>query len=150
MGRPERTPLDPEFVARYTRVNPVADPIYRYAQTTQHPRGERQAGVTAEQDILDHRWLQRSRRIHQLQSAWWVFPAAEHSRFQHAIGAMHLAGVWARHLYSSLKLAAEVPSEALVEETLRRGCLLHYVGLGPFGHFFDEQYLTQFGITHET
>ena len=145
---PERRPLDPEFVSRYTRVNLVADPIYGYVQITK--RGAGSARATAEQDILDHRWLQRARRIHQLQSAWWVFATAEHSRFQHALGAMHLAGEWARHLYPSLRLAAEAPSEALVEETLRLGGLLHDIGHGPFGHFFDEQYLAQFGITHET
>src|ERR1700694_2882195 len=150
MGRSERRPLDPEFVSPYTRVNLVADPIYGYVQITKTPRGERQAPVTAEQDLLDHRWLQRSRRIHQLQSAWWVFPAAEHSRFQHSVGAMHLAGVWAAHLYPSLALAADSPSLALVEETLRIGGLLHDVGHGPFGHFFDDQYLAQFGATHET
>ena len=150
MRRLERKPLDPEFVARYTRVNLVADPIYGYVQITKAPRGERDGGVTAEQDILDHRWLQRSRRIHQLQSAWWVFPAAEHSRFQHAIGAMHLAGVWAEHLYPSLSLATDTPSQYLVEETLRLGGLLHDIGHGPFGHFFDDHYLSQFGVTHET
>jgi HD superfamily phosphohydrolase len=138
--------LDPEFVSRYTRVNLAADPIYGYVEITKATAAE----GTAEQDILDHPWLQRARRIHQLQSAWWVFPSAEHSRFQHAIGAMHLSGEWARHLYSSLRLATEVPSEALVEETLRLGGLLHDVGHGPFGHFFDDQYLRQFGITHET
>jgi HD superfamily phosphohydrolase len=146
-----RTPLDPEFVARYTRVNLVADPIYGYVEITKAPRSEaRQEGIRAEQDLLDNRWLQRARRIHQLQSAWWVFPAAEHSRFQHSVGAMHLAGVWAAHLYPSLRLAADTPSLALVEETLRVGGLLHDVGHGPFGHFFDEQYLAPFGITHET
>lgn len=151
MTRFERRPLGPEFVARYTRVNLVADPIYGYVQITKTPRGERDRGrTTAEQDLLDHRWLQRSRRIHQLQSAWWVFPAAEHSRFQHAIGAMHLAGIWAEHLYPSLKLAAEAPSQFLVEETMRLGGLLHDIGHGPFGHFFDDHYLAQFGITHET
>jgi uncharacterized protein len=150
MGGSERRPLDPEFVSRYTRVNLVADPIYGYVQITKTPRGESQGPVTAERDLLDHRWLQRSRRIHQLQSAWWVFPAAEHSRFQHAIGAMHLAGVWAQHLFPSLQLATDVPSEYLVEETLRLGGMLHDIGHGPFGHFFDDQYLAQFGITHET
>jgi HD superfamily phosphohydrolase len=156
----QRKPLDPEFVAPYTRVNLVADPIYGYVQITKSPRGDgewqatdgadNRQRVTAEQDILDHPWLQRARRIHQLQSAWWVFPAAEHSRFQHAIGAMHLAGEWARHLYPSLRLATEAPSEAIVEETLRLGGLLHDIGHGPFGHFFDDHYLAQFGVTHET
>ena len=156
MSRTDRKPLDPEFVAPYTRVNLVADPIYGYVQITKSPRGTGRwtdsdlDRVTAEQDILDHPWLQRARRIHQLQSAWWVFPAAEHSRFQHAIGAMHLAGEWARHLYSSLKLATDVPSEYVVEETLRLGGLLHDVGHGPFGHFFDDHYAANFGLTHET
>src|ERR1700730_3211373 len=135
MSRIPRRPLDTEFVAPYTRGNLVADPIYVYVQITKSPRGngdwsdETERGrVTAEQELLDHPWLQRARRIHQLQSAWWVFPAAEHSRFQHAIGAMHLAGEWTRHLYASLKLATDVPSEYLVEETLRLGGLLHDVG----------------------
>jgi len=146
-----RRQLKPEFVSRYTRVNLVADPIYGYVEITKPVVAPGNRRVPSEQDILDHPWLQRARRIHQLQSAWWVFPAAEHSRFQHAIGAMHLAGEWTRHLYPSLKLACEdTPSEAVVEETLRLGGLLHDIGHGPFGHFFDEQYLSQFGITHET
>lgn len=138
-------------MSRYTRVNLVADPIYGYIQITKgSPDGAGGGGVGAEQDILDHPWLQRARRIHQLQSAWWVFPAAEHSRFQHSLGAMHLAGLWTRHLLPSLRLAADCPSDHLVEETMRLGGLLHDIGHGPFGHFFDEQYLAQFGVTHET
>ncbi len=108
------------------------------------------AGRAAEQDIVDAAWLQRLRRIHQLQSAWWVFATAEHSRFQHALGAMHLAGVWARHLYPSLEASCrEVPSAQLVEETMRIAGLLHDVGHGPFGHFFDENYLDTWRIDHE-
>jgi len=107
-------------------------------------------GQASEQDLVDDAWLQRLRRIHQLQSAWWVFATAEHSRFQHALGAMHLAGEWARHLYPSLKVTCpEVPSSQLVEETMRIAGLLHDVGHGPFGHFFDENYLDTWGIDHE-
>ena len=108
------------------------------------------AGGSSEQDIVDAAWMQRLRRIHQLQSAWWVFATAEHSRFQHALGAMHLAGEWARHLYPSLKVSCgDVPSAQLVEETMRMAGLLHDVGHGPFGHFFDENYLDRWGIDHE-
>lgn len=107
-------------------------------------------GQASEQDLVDTAWLQRLRRIHQLQSAWWVFATAEHSRFQHALGAMHLAGEWARHLYPTLKFACpEAPSPQLVEETMRIAGLLHDVGHGPFGHFFDENYLDTWGIDHE-
>ena len=108
------------------------------------------AGGSSEQDLVDAAWMQRLRRIHQLQSAWWVFATAEHSRFQHALGAMHLAGEWARHLYPSLKVSCpDVPSSQLVEETMRVAGLLHDVGHGPFGHFFDENYLDTWGVDHE-
>jgi len=138
-----------EARSEYSRVNLSSDPIYRYLRITKGGPGG-VAGRAAEQDLVDHAWLQRLRRIHQLQSAWWVFATAEHSRFQHALGAMHLAGEWARHLYTSLKASCgDVPSPQLIEETMRIAGLLHDVGHGPFGHFFDENYLDTWGIDHE-
>jgi uncharacterized protein len=107
-------------------------------------------GEVAEQEILDHPWVQRLRQIHQLQTAWWVFPSAEHMRFQHVLGAMHLASLATAHWYDSLVDACrQVPSRGYVETLLRMAALLHDVGHGPFGHFFDDHYLEQFGITHE-
>ena len=76
-------------------------------------------------------WLQRLRRISQLQSACWGLPAPPNTlRFTHGLGVMHEAGLWARSLYPSLRcsLAAEVllsPSEGLVVETLRMAGLIH-------------------------
>ena len=138
-----------EARSEYSRVNLSSDPIYRYLRITRGgPDGV--AGGASEQDLVDAAWMQRLRRIHQLQSAWWVFATAEHSRFQHALGAMHLSGEWARHLYPSLKVSCgEAPSSQLVEETMRMAGLLHDVGHGPFGHFFDENYLDTWGIDHE-
>ena len=137
----------PEVAAEYSRVNLSSDPIYRYIRVTK-PGGV--PGATAEQDVIDNGWLQRLRRIHQLQSAWWVFATAEHSRFQHALGARHLAGQWAAHLYPTLRqVHPDCPSPGLVQETLRLAGLLHDVGHGPFGHFFDENYLSRWGIDHE-
>jgi HD superfamily phosphohydrolase len=134
---------------QYSRVNLSSDPVYRYLRVTKGGPGG-VPGSVAEQDLIDHAWLQRLRRIHQLQSAWWVFATAEHSRFQHCLGAMHLAGEWGRHLYQSLRhVHGDTPSAALVEETLRLAGLLHDVGHGPFGHFFDHNYLDRFGIDHE-
>ena len=124
--------------SEYSRVNLSSDPIYRYLRITKGGPGG-VAGTASEQDLVDSAWLQRLRRIHQLQSAWWVFATAEHSRFQHALGAMHLAGEWARHLYPSLsQTCSGTPSAQLVEETMRMAGLLHDVGHGPFGHFFDD------------
>jgi len=128
--------------SEYSRVN-------RYLRITRSGPGG-VAGEASEQDLVDAAWLQRLRRIHQLQSAWWVFATAEHSRFQHALGAMHLAGEWTRHLYPSLAISCkDSPSAQLVEETMRMAGLLHDVGHGPFGHFFDENYLDTWGIDHE-
>src|SRR5690242_21365969 len=138
-----------EPLSEYSRVNLSSDPIYRYLRITKGGPGG-VAGEASEQDLVDAAWLQRLRRIHQLQSAWWVFATAEHSRFQHAVGAMHLAGEWTRHLYPTLKAVVhDVPSAQLVEETMRMAGLLHDVGHGPFGHFFDENYLDTWGIDHE-
>ncbi len=135
--------------AEYSRVNLFSDPIYRYLRITKGGPGG-VPGQASEQDLIDAAWLQRLRRIHQLQSAWWVFATAEHSRFQHALGAMHLAGDWTRHLYPTLASAHRgTPSIALVEETMRMAGLLHDVGHGPFGHFFDENYLDRWDIDHE-
>ena len=138
-------------------VNLVSDPIHGYIELTKRltPDHARRLGldeeVAAEGDLLDSAWLQRMRRISQLKSARWVFPTAEHSRFTHSLGVMNEAGLWARHLYPSLRTAlaeaepgAISQSEGLVVETLRLAGLLHDVGHGPFAHFFDEHVLGQF------
>jgi HD superfamily phosphohydrolase len=124
------------------------DPIHGYIPFI--ARAGLPAGEAAEQDLIDHPWVQRLRQIHQLQTAWWVFPSAEHMRFQHVLGAMHLASQAAEHWYESLAdVCRSVPSRAYVETLLRMAALLHDVGHGPFGHFFDDHYLDQFGVTHE-
>ncbi|HET9681419.1 MAG TPA: HD domain-containing protein [Candidatus Limnocylindrales bacterium] len=139
----------------FSAVNLISDPIHGYLELTKRrsPAETRAAGLppedVAEDDLLDTAWLQRLRRISQLQSARWVFPTAEHSRFTHGLGVMHEAGLWARALYPSLRgvLAAggaAIPSEGLVVETLRVAGLLHDVGHGPFAHFFDDQVLSAF------
>ncbi|MEX2285553.1 MAG: HD domain-containing protein [Planctomycetaceae bacterium] len=124
------------------------DPVHGYipfVSTAGMPAGE-----VAEQHIIDHPWSQRLRHIHQLQTAWWVFPSAEHMRFQHVLGTMHLASRAVECWYDSLRDSCDsVPSRAYVESLLRMAALLHDVGHGPFGHFFDDHYLAQWGITHE-
>ncbi len=131
----------------YTGCSLIADPIHRYIPFTV----PQDADEVTEKDLIDSPWFQRLRYIFQLQSARWVYPSAEHTRFQHCLGAMHLAGTFARGLYPSLRkvLGDECPSPAYVEETLRITGLLHDVGHGPFCHFFDHNHLSQHGLIHE-
>src|SRR5512134_1532361 len=125
----------------------IADPIHQYILYT---RPDGRPGEATEQDLIDSAWMQRLRRVPQLQSARWVFPAAEHSRFQHSLGAMHLSGRFARQLHPSLQAEfPDAPSVALIEELMRMTGLLHDIGHGPFGHFFDDNFLADFGLTHE-
>jgi uncharacterized protein len=139
----------------FVAVNLISDPIHGYVELTKRltPAESGAAGLptedVAEEDLLDTAWLQRLRRISQLQSARWVFPTAEHSRFTHGLGVMHEAGLWARSLYPSLRTALAsigepLPTEGLVVETLRMAGLLHDVGHGPFAHFFDDHVLAAF------
>ena len=147
----------------FSAVNLISDPIHGYVELTKRRSAEelRAAGLpdegVAEDDLLDTAWLQRLRRISQLQSARWVFPTAEHSRFTHGLGVMHEAGLWARSLYPSLRGSLPalapgepLPSEGLVVETLRVAGLLHDVGHGPFAHFFDERVLAAFPAPADT
>ncbi len=141
----------------FSAVNLISDPIHGYVELTKRLSATeaRAAGLpredAAEEDLLDTAWVQRLRRISQLQSARWVFPTAEHSRFTHGLGVMHEAGLWGRSLYPSLRAAMRtvaplepIPSEGLVVETLRLAGLLHDVGHGPFAHFFDDRILADF------
>ncbi len=126
----------------------IADPLYDYIPfTVPDPSFQ---GERTEKDLIDNPWMQRLRRIHQLQSARWVYPSAEHTRFQHSLGTMHMAGRFARHLYPSLSaVCPKVPSYNCFEETFRIAGLLHDIGHGPYGHFFDDHFLQQYGLTHE-
>src|SRR3989338_1757708 len=139
--------VSPPMQSEYEGTALIADPIHRYIQfTVPEKRGE-----ITEKHIIDSPWVQRLRYIYQLQSARWVYPSAEHSRFQHSLGAMHLAGEFAKHLYPSLRrvLGNDCPSAPFIEEYMRITGLLHDVGHGPFGHFFDDNFLADFGITNE-
>jgi HD superfamily phosphohydrolase len=97
--------------------------------------------------LINSRPLQRLRTIHQLGLTFLVFPGAEHSRFQHVLGAMHLAG----RAYDALCARGDglLPSGARARERrlARAAALLHDLGHAPFSHSAEE--LFSGGIDHE-
>jgi uncharacterized protein len=92
--------------------------------------------------IIDHPWFQRLRYIKQLGLGHLVYPGALHTRFHHALGAMHLMG----EAIATLRSKGHVITE---EEALgaRIAILLHDVGHGPFSHALEHSLVE--GIGHE-
>ena len=143
------TPQAPALSAPYDGSALIADPIHEYISFTV-PYSTPNHSERTEKDLIDSPWVQRLRSIYQLQSARWVYPSAEHSRFVHSLGTMHVAGQFARHLHPFLEEAAkDVPSANYVESLLRVTALVHDIGHGPFCHFFDDNFLKSFHLTHE-
>ena len=97
--------------------------------------------------LIASRPFQRLRFIHQLGFTFLVFPGAEHSRFSHALGAMHLAG----RVYDALcgKGDGLLPagSRAPERRLARAAALLHDLGHAPFSHSAEE--LFEQGLDHE-
>lgn len=83
-------------------------------------------------DLIDHPYVQRLRRIKQMGLGYLVFPAAEHSRFSHALGAMELA----QRTLNNLREKDTTISPAEYEGTLI-AVLLHDVGHGPLSHTLE-------------
>jgi len=104
-----------------TYVAEIRDPVHGYVKMTE-----------VERELIDSPFVQRLRRIHQLAGAYLVYPGATHTRFEHVIGAMHVAG----QIAESLVRASEM-GEGLVQE-VRLAALLHDVGHGPFSHMYEE------------
>ena len=93
-------------------------------------------------EIIEHAYFQRLRRIKQLGLSSLVYPGANHTRFEHAIGTMYLV----RSALDVLKKKGNKITEE-EEEGVMAALLLHDIGHGPFSHAL-EQSIVQ-GISHE-
>lgn len=110
----------------------INDPVYGFISIPQ--------GLIFE--IIEHPFLQRLRRIKQLGMTDLVYPGAVHTRFQHALGSMHLMADAMNTLKSkNVDISDEEYEAALV------AILLHDVGHGPFSHALEYSILP--GIGHE-
>lgn len=94
-------------------------------------------------DIITHPWFQRLRHIRQLGLTDLVYPGALHTRFQHALGAMHLMGLVLENLRTK---GIEIDQEEF--EASQLAILLHDMGHGPFSHTLEETLLPE--IKHES
>ena len=93
-------------------------------------------------DIIEHPWFQRLRNIKQLGLTSFVYPGANHSRFQHGLGALYLMDTAIRTLKSKgVNISAEE------EEAVLIAILLHDIGHGPFSHALETSLIN--GIKHE-
>lgn len=84
--------------------------------------------------IVDSVELQRLRRIKQLMGAEYVYPGANHTRFEHSLGTFHLATQFITHL----KQTDQIDISASEEQEIQIAALLHDIGHGPFSHTFEE------------
>jgi uncharacterized protein len=84
-------------------------------------------------DIIEHPYFQRLRRIKQLGMTHLVYPGALHTRFQHALGAMHLMEQAVETLRSK---GSGITEEE--EEGLLIAILLHDIGHGPYSHALEK------------
>jgi HD superfamily phosphohydrolase len=108
------------------------DPVYGFV-TLRHERAL---------DLMDHRYMQRLRRISQLGLSHLVYPGAVHNRFLHAVGCMHLM----QEAIDSLRNKGVDITEAEAEAACL-AILLHDVGHGPFSHALEHSIVQ--GVHHE-
>lgn len=94
-------------------------------------------------DIIEHHYFQRLRHIKQLGLTYMVYPGAIHTRFQHALGAMHL-------MTQAVEMLKIKENEITPEEIqgLYLAILLHDIGHGPFSHALEHTIVERVG--HET
>jgi len=110
----------------------IKDPVHGYVYITE-----------AEKQLIDSYPVQRLHRLRQLAGSEFVYPGANHTRFEHSIGVMHLAGKLAENQNLSQLLSEEEV------QIVRMACLLHDVGHGPFSHVFEHLLVKFLNKTHE-
>lgn len=99
----------------------IIDPIHNFIRV-----------YPVELKIIDNPIFQRLRRIKQLSGAHLTYPGAQHTRFEHSLGVMHIAGSMGNALFEK----DIIDSEKIMQ--LRLAGLLHDIGHGPFSHLFEE------------
>jgi HD superfamily phosphohydrolase len=110
----------------------IKDPVHGYVYVTE-----------AEKDVIDSYPMQRLRRLRQLAGSEYVYPGANHTRFEHCVGVMYLAG----KVVENPNISRVVTDEEM--DLARVAGLLHDVGHGPFSHVFEQLLIKDLEKTHE-
>jgi HD superfamily phosphohydrolase len=110
----------------------IKDPVHGYVYVTE-----------GEKELIDTYPMQRLRRLRQLAGSEYVYPGANHTRFEHCLGVMFLAG----KVVENPNLSRIVSEEE--SDMIRVGGLLHDVGHGPFSHVFEQLLIRDLEKTHE-
>ena len=110
----------------------IIDPIHDFIRV-----------YNSELKIIDSPIFQRLRRIKQLSGAHLIYPGAQHTRFEHSLGVMHIASMAS----NSLKEKGILKSHDIRD--IRLAALLHDIGHGPFSHLFEEVLEKRQKISHE-
>lgn len=123
----------PQALKRPPKLNIFNDPIYGFIRIPE--------GLVYE--LIGHPYFQRLRRISQMGLSFLVYPGAHHTRFHHALGAMHL-------VQQAVALLREKGFEIspAEEEGVLCAILLHDIGHGPFSHALENELVR--GESHET
>lgn len=93
-------------------------------------------------NLIEEAYFQRLRRITQMGLSYLVYPGAQHTRFQHALGSMYLMQRAVQSLRSKQVLISEEEENALL-----CAILLHDIGHGPFSHAMEHSLVS--GVGHE-
>ena len=93
-------------------------------------------------DIVVHRDFFRLSRIRQLGGAYMVYPGAQHTRFQHSLGAFYLMS---KAVATLLMKGVEISDEEA--EAVEAAILMHDIGHGPFSHVLEHTLMS--GVRHE-
>ena len=110
----------------------IKDPVHGYVYITEN-----------EKEIIDSYPMQRLRRLRQLAGSEYVYPGANHTRFEHCVGVMYLAG----KVVENPNVSRAVNEEEA--DVVRIAALLHDVGHGPFSHVFEQLLIRDLDKTHE-
>lgn len=97
--------------------------------------------------VVDTVEFQTLRRVAQLQMTKMVYPSANHTRFEHSLGACHLGGVALRLL---AKNQPELMITAMLIETVQLSLLCHDWGHGAFSHMLDHDVIPSFASSMDT